>query len=268
MAKVGRVARRKRNRELIRATGLGLLLLAVLSMGGYFFAHRDIAPDRATLCPASGPLGHYVVLVDNTDPYNFMQRQAFLQSLTALAEEKVEQGHLLSIYVLGAEVSEHATPVFEKCNPGIGAGKSEMTANLARIKKRFEDEFKKPILKLSESVLVDKPSDRSPIFEMLQIASINGFRAKDVQGDRVLVIFSDMLPNTQEFSMFKGYGSFSSFLDSHYGRKSQTDLGGVKVEVNYLLNYPKLQTRSQLSFWEEYFKKAGARLVSVKTLEG
>lgn len=268
MARISKAERRKKNRELMRATGLGLLLLVVLSMGGYFFINRDIAPDRLTLCPVTGPLGHYVVLVDNTDPYNFMQRQAFLQSLTSLAEEKVEEGHLLSIYVLGADVTEHATPVFEKCNPGVGEGKSEMTANLARIKKRFEDDFKKPILKLSETVLVDKPSDRSPIFEMLQIASINGFRAKDVKGDRVLVIFSDMLPNTQEFSMFKGSTPFRSFHDSHYGRKSQTDLGGVKVEVNYLLNYPKLQTRSQLSFWEEYFEKAGARLISVKTLEG
>jgi hypothetical protein len=268
MARLSKAARKNKRHELFTALGLGSLLIVALTGAGYLFMNRDQAPDKMTLCPAAGPLGHYVVLVDNTDTYNFMQRQAFLERLKSLAEDKVPEGNLLSVYVLGSDFTANATPVFEKCNPGVGKDKSDITANLQRIKRRFEDDFEKPIVNLAETVLIEKPSDRSPIFEMLQIASINGFRAKNIKGERVLIIFSDMLPNTQEFSMFKGIPEIKGFLDSNYGRKSQTDLDGVKVEVNYLLNYPKLQTRNQLGFWEAFFEKAGARIVSVRTLEG
>lgn len=268
MARVSRAARRRKNLERLTALGLGSLLLLAIGGAGYLFAHRDKAPDRLTLCPADGPAGHHVVLIDNTDPYNFMQRQAFLEGLKSLVQDKVPEGHLLSIYVLGADFTQNSSPVFEKCNPGKGEGKSEMTANPERIRRRFDSEFMAPVVELSETVLIDAPSERSPIFEMLQIASINGFRARDVEGERVLIIFSDMLPNTAEFSMFKEIPDIRGFLGSSYGRKSQTDLRGVKVELNYLLKYPKLQTKKQLGFWESFFEKAGARVVAVRTLEG
>lgn len=269
MAIISKAARRKKRNEILMGIGIFAVVLTLLgSLGAYYVMNDDKVPDSVTLCPADGPLGHTVVLIDNTDTYNFMQRQSFAQSIAALSEDQVPEGHLLSVYVLGADFTENASPVFEKCNPGKGEDKSNLTANLDRIKKRYHEQFKDPILKLAENSLLDKQSERSPIFEMLQIASINGFRAKDVDGERTLIVYSDMLPNTQEFSMFKGLPAFDDFLKSAYGRKSQTSLSGVKVHVHYLLNYPKLQTRTQLSFWETYFEQAGAKIVAVKTLEG
>lgn len=268
MARVSKAARRRRNLERLSALGLGVVLLGAIGGAGYLYAQRDRAPDPLTLCPASGPAGHYVVLIDNTDPYNFMQRQAFTEKLKSLVKERVPEGYLLSVYVLGADFTQNSAPLFEKCNPGKGEGKSEMTANLERLRRRFDSEFMAPVVGLADDILIDAPASRSPIFEMLQIASINGFHAHDVWGERVLVMFSDMLPNTEEFSMFKGTPEFERFLGSDYGRKSQTELNGVKVELNYLLKYPKLQTKRQLGFWEAFFEHTGARVVAVNTLEG
>ena len=250
------------------------ILLAVVVIGaviaalGYHLYSQPKSADKVTLCPAEGPKGHVVVLVDNTDPYSFIQRQAFSQALSALSDEVVPEGYLLSIFSLGENFENNAKPLFQRCNPGTSAGKSELTANLQRIDLRYEESFKAPIQALEASLLSEPSAKYSPIFEMIQLASINGFRAQNVQGPRKLIIFSDMLPNTAEFSMFSGIPDYSAFSRTTYGERSKTDLSGVKVEIHYLMNYPKLQTMRQLNFWEQYFEDTGARLTGVTTMEG
>lgn len=241
---------------------------AVIAALGYHLYNQPKSADKVTLCPAEGPKGHVVVLVDNTDPYSFIQRQAFSQALSALSDAVVPEGYLLSVFSLGENFENNAKPLFERCNPGTSAGKSEMTANLQRIDLRYEKSFKAPIQALEESLLSDAPAKYSPIFEMIQLASINGFRAQNVQGPRKLIIFSDMLPNTAEFSMFSGIPDYTAFSSTTYGERSKTDLSGVRVEIHYLMNYPKLQTMKQLNFWEQYFEDTGARLSGVSTMEG
>ncbi|GAC1030995.1 hypothetical protein thsps21_18220 [Pseudomonas sp. No.21] len=254
--------------DWIKIVGAAGVILAALGIGGYYLYNQPKGPDRVTLCPAEGPLGHVVVLVDNTDPYSFIQREAFSQALRALSDEVVPEGYLLSVFSLGESFENNAKPLFERCNPGTSAGKSEMTANLKRIDLRYHESFKAPIEKLEDSLLSDTPAQYSPIFEMIQLASINGFRTQNVRGPRKLIIFSDMLPNTPEYSMFKGIPDYNDFSKTPYGERSKTDLSGVKVEIHYLMKYPKLQTMKQLNFWELYFEGAGARLTGVNTMEG
>lgn len=262
------MAEKKRRQEQYIIAFLLILLLVIFCAIGWYWLNRQAAPDKLTLCPASGPLGHYVVLVDNTDPYNFIQRQAFSQGLKSLADNVVPEGYLLSVYALGEDFTRTAKPVFEKCNPGTAAGKSEIDSNLARIQARFERDFREPVIQLENVLMQDKPADKSPIFEMLQLVAINSFRNANIKGPKTLIVYSDMLANTSEFSMFKGQVDFDGFTASVYGQKSQTHLDGVQVKLNYLMNYPKLQTRKQLAFWERYFEKAGARLVAVTPVEG
>ncbi|MCY1525802.1 hypothetical protein D9M68_607950 [compost metagenome] len=203
-----------------------------------------------------------------TDPYNFIQRQAFSQGLKSLADTVVPQGYLLTVYALGQDFKENAEPVFEKCNPGTAVGMSELDSNPKRAQARYEREFRGPVTQLDNVLMQDKPADKSPIFEMLQLVAINSFRANNVQGPKTLIVYSDMLANTPDFSMFSGLPEFDSFAESPYGQRSQTRLDGVRVELNYLMKYPKLQNRKQLAFWERYFERAGARLVAVTPVEG
>ena len=68
--------------------------------------------------------------------------------------------------------------------------------------------------------------------------------------------------------MYREMPEFTSFRGSDYGRKMGTNLSGVDVELDYLINTPRLQTRRNLRFWEDYFASAGARIVAVTPLEG
>ncbi len=143
-----------------------------------------------------------------------------------------------------------------------------MTANLRKLRRQYEERFLEPLNKQAEGLVSAEPAKYSPIFEMLQMVSINSLRKHDVRGERELIIFSDMLHNTPQFSMYKGAADFAAFAGSDYGRKLTLDLRDVRVELNVLINSPQLQTKRNLAFWEAYFNKAGARIVAVRPLEG
>lgn len=268
MAARGRRAKQRQAKHMMfGVTGI-LAVIAVVVALGYFVFTRDAGPDKVTLCPSAGPRGHYVVLVDKTDPLTFTQKQAFSVFLDELVRKRVPEGYLLSVFVLGENFENTAQPLVELCNPGFGLGKSEMTNNLEWARRTYQEKFVKPALGQAEALQSAKAAKSSPVLEMLQIVAINAFRKHDVQGERRLILMSDMLHNSGGLSMYQGVPDYSTFAATPYGRKTAADLNGVKAELFYLVNNPKLQNRRLITFWENYFEKSGARLVEARPLEG
>lgn len=268
MATLGKRAKKRRTKELVFGTVSLALFFAVIAGAGYYTMSRPKGLNQDSLCPADGPLGHYVLLVDKTDPLNFTQKQAFSVILKELIEKRVPEGYLLSVFALGEDFKENATPLVELCNPGDGTGKSEFDASPRRLQVQYQSKFAEPLLHVSEMLVATESAKWSPIFEMLQLVGINGYRKHGVKGERRLIIMSDMLQNTPLLSMYKGSVDYSAFSASDYGKKAQPELTDVSVELHYLMNSPQLQTKRNVKFWEDYFAKAGARIVAVRPLEG
>ena len=266
------MARRRRRNDgghwaVLGGVGLLLVVLAVGGAAAYFKINAHVM-DPETLCPAEGPLGHVVVLVDKTDPLNFTQNEAFQVLLEKIITQEVAPGELVSVFALGEDYKTTAKPLIEICNPGDGSDKNALTSNVKRLKRQFSERFRSPLLAVSNELQAQHPADHSPLLEMIQLVSINGFRAHGIEQNRRLIIVSDMLHNTPEFSMYKGTYDYAAFSGTPYGRKMQVELPGVSVELHYVLNSPLLQTRRHLKFWEDYFSRAGAKVVAVRPMEG
>ncbi len=260
---------KRQRKQIFIAIFCSIIVLAIF--GGFLywtFMPKKGQIDATSLCPAEGPKGHYVLLVDKTDPLTFTQKEAFSITLREIIEKRTPEGYLLSLFVLGEDFKENAKPLVELCNPGTGTDKSELTANLKQLKKQYQERFLNPLLEKSDMLLASNPAKSSPIFEMLQLVGINAFRKHDIKGERRLIIMSDMLHNTAQFSMYKGPVDYQTFTTSDYGRKSHLELPEVEIEIHYLINTPQLQTKRNVKFWEDYFNKAGARIVAVQPLEG
>ncbi len=268
MARLGRRAAQRRTLQIVGGIAILLFVIVAVSAGLYYKAQQAPSVDPVTLCPAAGPSGHFVLLVDKTDPLNFTQKQALTELLHEVIEKRTPEGYLLSVFVLGEDFKETASPVIELCNPGTGEDKSEYTANRRKLRRQYEERFLQPLAKQAESLVSTEAAKQSPIFEMLQLVSINAFRRHDVKGEKKLIVVSDMLHNTPPFTMYRGPVDFESFAGSDYGRKVALRMPDVKVELNILINSPQLQTRRQAAFWEAYFGAAGARVVAVRPLEG
>lgn len=265
--KGSRAKSREKAYKVAGSTFFAIFFAAVVSFL-YFQFNKEPGLDKITLCPATGPKGHYILLVDKTDPLNFTQKQAFSILLGDIVKKRTKEGYLLSVFALGEDFKENAEPLIELCNPGSGENNSELTSNVKRERRNYEEKFIEPLLKQNEALQTSQPGKNSPIFEMLQLVAINGFRKHDVQGEKRLFIMSDMLHNANEFSMYRTAPDYADFAETAYGRKTQLDLRGVSVELYYLLNTPQFQTRRNLLFWENYFTKSGARLAEVRPLEG
>lgn len=264
-----RTRKREDRRNFLLAAVLGVAVLFGVGAIGYHAATRDPGLETGTLCPAAGPTGHVVLLVDKTDPLNFTQNQAFATLLDEVATKKVAPGQLLSIFVVGEDYTESALPIFQMCNPGRGEGKSRLTATPELFQKQFHERFRKPLQRqLQEQLRSEQPAKASPIFEMMQLVSINGFRKQAVEGTRRLIVVSDMLHNTAQYSMYRDPVDFTHFQKTDYAKRMQVDLRGVEAELHYVLNKTDIQTRRHVSFWEAYFLNAGGRLVAVEPLEG
>ena len=263
-------AKAKRRDALNWVVGVALFIttFAIVAWVGYTHVYRDPPLDKTTMCPASGPRGHIVLLVDKTDPLNFTQRQAFSVAMKELVGTKVPEGHLLSIFVLGEKFEQSAVPVIELCNPGSDVGKSELSANLKRLHKQYKERFVRPLEDVAKALVAEEPAKASPVFEMLQLVGINGFRKHAVKGPKRLVVVSDMLHNTPQFSMYTGSAEFELYEATDYAKKTQAELKDVDIELHYLMTTPRLQTRRNLVFWERYFERAGARLSEVRRVEG
>jgi hypothetical protein len=263
-----RASRRRRKQNI--AAGVLALALFVTALAGsvYFWFTREGPVDRTTLCPQRGPTGHVVLLVDKTDPLNFTQTAAFQRVLEDLVDHRIAPGQLASVFAVGEDYRQTATPLIELCNPGRGEGKTDLTANTRKLEMQFRERFRARLLEQKDTLVATAPGRTSPIFEMLQLVAINSFRKHAVTGPRRLIVVSDMLHNTASYSMYHGVPDFETFAASDYGRRSGADLDGVEVELHYVLNAPRLQTRRQLQFWELYFRQSGARITAVRPLEG
>jgi len=268
MARASRRQAERARRDVLLGTLAFVAALAIA--GGAAFAYFSRPSDAldAQLCPAGGPKGHYVLLVDKTDPLTFTQKEAFQVRLRELVEKRTPAGYLLSVFVLGESFRENAKPLVELCNPGSGTDRSALTANLVHLRRQYDERFIAPLMNESDALQSTTPSKTSPIFEMLQLVGINAFQSHDVKGERRLIVMSDMLHNTPQYSMYRGSPDFAAFARTDYGLKTQAQLPGVEVELDVLMNTPALQTRRNLKFWEDWFGKAGARIVLVDPLEG
>lgn len=266
MARQSRREIQRNRRQKAMAFGVVFAISLVLLLVFWLLSGTAPPLNSENLCPADGPKGHYVLLVDKTDPLTFSQKNAFSVTLRDFVRKRTPEGYLLSVFVLGEDFKVTAKPLVELCNPGAGENKSELTANLKQLNRQYHERFESPLLKTSEEMVANSSAKSSPILEMLQLVGINGFRKNDVDGERRLFIISDMLHNTSEFTMYRGVPDYEALANTSYGRKVHSDLTGVEVEILYLINTPQLQTKKNVKFWEDYFQSAGARIVAVKPL--
>jgi hypothetical protein len=269
MARTGRRAQKRERNNNVYIFLLVAFIALIIAIGLYSRFTKPLPLDAKTLCPASGPLGHIVLLVDKSDPMTFLQRKDFDVIYEEIIKKRVPKGSLLSIYALGDDFKQTAEPLIELCNPGDGSDISNNTGSPLRVAKVFREKYVQPMLERSVELVTDKPGIASPLFEMLQLVSITGFRRHDVQGERRLIVVSDMLHHTPpQFSMYEGVPEFEDFAATSFGSRAMTDLTGVKVELEILMHSPLLQKSSLTYFWEKYVASAKGKVVAVTPIKG
>ncbi len=267
MSSLLRSKRKSSTGYYVASAVIGVAMVAAVAYVFYARSTREPDINAVTFCPADGPRGHILVLVDRSDPMAFTQRKAFSVAYREIVRQ-VPKGHLLSVYALSDDFKATAGPLLELCNPGDGSDVKEFDDNPALRKRVFEQKYLQPFLAREEELVTDRSGKASPILEMVQLAAITGFRKQHVTGEKRLVIVSDMIQNTPELNMYKGVPDYAVFSKTPYGVKARADLQDVKVELRMLMNTPSIQTEQLLDFWKNHMRQGGGRLVLHDPING
>ena len=249
---------------------LTLALLVAVAYGIYWSFNQDKI-DKVTLCPSSGAKGEYVVLIDNTSPFPFTQKAALAKRLQNMILKEVPEGSLVTVFLLGEDYQHNSDPVFVMCNPGQWGDKNKFTNTQKFVDKDFNEKFAKPLDAVVRKIPLDVRAKTSPIFEMLQLASLHGFNHLNAQGEKHLIIYSDMAANMPRFSMYKNAQlSYKDFAKSAYGQEAVAPaLMDVSVTINMLAAESSVTPyNKRAEFWAQYFSANGASLDQVIPMEG
>lgn len=243
-------------------------VLLALFLGARFWAEgRRVAIDEASLCPRSGPTAVTAVLVDRSDPLGAQQSQRVRQVLDrAVAETPV--GGMIALYLVEADEFEALPPVLALCNPGSEA--NPLYQNPKRMRVRYEDQFKKRLDAVIDSLLLPSRRRTSPIMESLKAVCIDAFGAAPPGVPLRLIVVSDFVQHSPIASHYRNR-NFDSLLKDPKLAGVLVDCKGAEVDMLYLLRLdkegrPTLQNRAHQRFWDLYLQRLNARPRSLETV--
>jgi hypothetical protein len=264
-------ARRKRQ-AINRRKGIVIISVSLVALvaatAGYFSLKQSRSQlDPDTLCPTSGPTSSTAILIDSTDPLSAVQKD-YVQKYFDEFSATIPAGSMVSMYSASAYSEQQFEPTARLCNPGDGSGASALTSNPQRLQQRWRDMFQEPFKRVVERDIERDSASQSPLLEMLKALTIDAFPLQDRSIPLQLIIVSDMLANTPQYSHYRGDASFERFEEQPYFVHLFPNLRSVNVRVLYVgrEGLEEIQTRQHAEFWAGYFRFVGASLQSIKRI--
>ena len=236
-------------------------VLVVTALIVYGYQSLDRVQLDARGCPENGGDSITVVIIDGSDPITPRQ-QAFLRNHLNAIKADIAVGGALEVYRLGVDMESLLEPLVSACNPGRGRDVDPLTGSQVRAEKVWREVFEAPIQEAFTHLLDPSTEAWSPIFESVQSVAITTFAAPGWQErPKRLILVSDLLQYTPDFSHYRGPGEFETFRTGRYYQRVRTDLRGVEVTNFYLPRQTRhnVQGREHLDFWKAYFIDQGAR---------
>lgn len=235
------------------AVGAGFLaLLVIAGLVVWLYVSKVREADElnpVTFCPKDGATSVTSVLVDRTDGINEIQAEA-LEALFMTWIEKVPEHGAFRVY----EVSSGGLqkPIVDVCNPGDVENVNVFTGNERLTRKRYEEKFRGPIQLMLDNMRSDEEAKSSPIMEGVQSIAVQDFGAGRAKDERTLIIVSDLMQHTPEFSLYKAPPDIQQFRKSVQGQKIESDLSGVRTTVYLLHSSSAKQTGQVVQFWLDW----------------
>lgn len=269
-----RTTRRSRSRreEGIPWVVLSLFVVAVVGvLGGlaflYFRAVEQHPPTNEDLCPQSGPLEQTIVLVDATDQIARITQTEIMTKVADLANSTKKWARFeLRVLTSG---SERTTTVFSRCNPGDGRDLDDYTGNPEMARKKWVSQFSGPLREAMEESMSGEAADTSPIMAGIQQIAVERLSSEQSQAvPNTLVVVSDMLENSEYFSVYQSGPDFDEFQASAARKHFASNLAGAGVAIWFVERETKVASVPLIEFWTQWILENGGNPLTAKRLQG
>jgi hypothetical protein len=172
--------------------------------------------------------------------------------------------------VIDDRVGDELAPDFVICRPETGESANALYENPPLLKKRWREDFEKPLDAAIGEFMQPAVASASPILEILQVVALTAFPAGTGNARKRIILVSDMLHHTAEWSHYRGQMAARDLRDTDYFQRVATDLQGADVEILYVRRdgAEHLQTRRHALFWADYVESIGGRVTLVERIDG
>ena len=262
---------RGRRRHSESEMGLWWLVIAVFAVvalvvvGFVYLRLTTVKPvlDKQTLCPLEGGAqSTTVVLLDTSDQWPEITREEVRKRLEKLAEDVPDYG-LLELRLVDPSV-QGGRIMFSKCNPGSGVNESEITANPRLMRRKWKEQFLSPLQQALDRTLTQAETASSPILSTAQRIAVDHF---DGKRPGHLILVSDMIENTPDYSQYKGDFSYERYKQSPAYKKQHTDLRGADVTILYVQRL-RMDSGKHIKFWTDWIRDNHGSALEMKKLQG
>lgn len=255
-----RPSSRTSNREKRKNLGLAFGFIGISIIVGIVWvsvaqnlARREV--DLTTGCPKDKYESVTAVLIDLTDPISPVQSAALRNALLKIKAEVPKFGRL-EIYPLKSVATSAIEPIFMGCSPGTGRDvDSSFYGNPELADRRWKRLFGDKVDLVVTEVQKISPQVISPVLEGIQSVAVTAFGTPlaSLASEKRLVIISDMIHHTKDFSMYQGAPSFDTFRETQYYPKVKQSLRGASVDVFLIVRETRrnVQKPPLYKFWVE-----------------
>ena len=196
-----------------------------------------------------------VILIDHSEAVPAQTLDAIVERAWALVESETREGELVSVFNLSKMTRKDFKPSFSACKPRKDGSRN--TEDVRRIKREFEEKFKKPLR--AELAAPIGNSDESPIAQALIDLSLDDLRFRSSDVTR-LAVFSDFFEHSPGFSMYKCNNPvklIEQFKASRLGAEQRPSFQNADIRMNVIprhnLAKHALQCRDESKFWQWFF---------------
>ncbi len=263
---------RKKNKNFL-GTVLIIFVLSVFVLGAtYYFKiqSRQQSYDQETLCPLNLPSSEYLALVfDKSDVYNKIQ-QSYLKRFFNNLKAELMPGTRISIFLIESLDGKEIQPDYVVCVPRTGEDANVFYENPKQIKKRWKEQFEKPLDQAIAGFMQPSQAEFSPIMEIFQYISLTAFPSGEETAEKKVIIISDMLQHTPEWSHYRGQFDLNQLMRNNYYQRIRTDLENAEVKILYVRRdgNEHLQNKRHAYFWSDFIQSLGGRVTLIEKIDG
>lgn len=194
-----------------------------------------------------------VILIDHSETVATQTLDAIVERAWTLVDNETSEGELVSVFNLSKMTRKELKPSFSACKPRKDGSRS--TEDVRRIKREFEEKFKKPLR--TELAAPIGNSDESPIAQAVIDLSLDDLRFRSSDVTR-LVVFSDFIENSSGFSMYRCQDpnkAIELFRVSRLGAVERPTFRNVDIRMNIIprRNVAKSSLQCRDRFWPWFF---------------
>ena len=259
-----------------------MIASGAVALGVFMMTGQKEKLDES-LCPESGTISETVILIDTGEQLSPKYQSELTRLIGGFMDSNSEiyipTGGRITAYHLsdviditnseGVIVEERITvdPIVSVCNPGTNPDDRNWVDDLTS-GQRFALEKWRQFNSGLDLLFPNQPDvehNKSPILETIAIiiARHTGFLQQNQVKELHLVIWSDMLQNTNKMSHFKEYPNPNQFLNSGAYANLKTDLSGTDMTIFYLGSpkYSHRQGENHALWWRGVLSGLGSQPV-------